>query len=222
MSTRFPVRPSRRRFSARLSFALIALIAVGSLTGVGCTNTPRPENPVAPGDDAAARLRRAQDLSIRAQDAERAKRPDEAIALYRQAIAEAPNFAAAWNNLGVLLMRQSQNMEAANAFRQAADLDIRDPRPLANLAALWEQQRYFDDAAVFYDQALARDPNYLPALRNSIRVDDQRDIRTEKQRDRIRAALQLETDPIWREYLQRQKQVVDGRLKESASSLGRP
>ncbi|MFO0082068.1 MAG: hypothetical protein ACK55O_05555, partial [Phycisphaerales bacterium] len=69
---------------------------------------------------------------------------------------------------------------------------------------------------------LARDPNYLPALRNSIRVDDQRDIRTEKQRDRIRAALQLETDPIWREYLQRQKQVVDGRLKESASSLGWP
>jgi tetratricopeptide (TPR) repeat protein len=221
VTTRITGLLPRRRSAALACLWAVALI-IPAIAGIGCTGPSRADRPDITGDDNAAKLRRAQELSIRAQEAERAKRPDEAIALYRQAVGEAPNFSAAWNNLGVLLMKQNQNMEAAGALRRAADLDIRDPRPLANLAALWEQQRYFDDAATFYDQSLARDPNYLPALRNSIRVDDQRDVRSEKQRDRIRTALQLETDPIWREYLQRQKQVVDGRLKDTASSLGRP
>lgn len=50
-------------------------------------------------------------------------RLDQSERLLRQAVTEAPDFAPAWNNLGVVLMEQGKTGEAMATFRQAFALD---------------------------------------------------------------------------------------------------
>ena len=195
------------------------LLAVLALAPAGCSGNKQGWTPPAgvaqsPGADFA----RAETLAARAQRAEQDGRTDEAIALYRECVAAYREFPAAWNNLGRLLMEQGDGLEAATALRVAADLSPSDPRPVYNLGMLWQQRGYMDDASRFYAQALERDENYLPALRESIYVDrHERNHIDEHVARRIRRALLLETDPQWLAYLQREKIRVD---EDPASSPG--
>lgn len=159
---------------------------------------------------------RAQRLVNEANELAESGRRIEAIARYREAITVYRDFTAAWNNLGVVLVKENRNLEAAEAFRVAADLSPTDPKPMCNLADMWFKQGYLEDAARYYSAALERDANYLPALRQSVRVDELRQHSDEATSERIRKALLLETDPVWHAYLERRKLVVDGHLREKA------
>lgn len=199
-------RHNVNRSSAVKTSALVLLALCGSLTGCNTPDMPTMEDPL------VARID-AQSLASSAVDRDRAGKRDEAIDLNRQAIARYRDLPQAWYNLGVLLLEKDQALEAAEAFRVASELMPTDPRPMKALGDVWAKQSYYDEAAKYYAQALERSENYLPALRESIRVDHIRDKRTEVSAERIQRALMLETDPIWREFFLRQKQITDRVLK---------
>ncbi len=188
--------------------AIAALLVVGGCSlgrhaGVGDIEYP----------DDAARMAEAQALATKAQEADRAKHPVDAIEYYKQAVMTYRKFHSAWNNLGVLLMEQGKYLEAREAFTVAMDLEPKDPEPPANLAALYQAQRWYDDAAKYYAEALERSPYHAKSLFESVRVDQLRGVRTQGTLDVIRRALEVERDPTRRDYLERQKAVVEGQLR---------
>lgn len=197
--------PARAGTHARSTVA-IALAAVLAACAAD------PWTPPAVSSTESAQLGPARDLAQRAQLAEADDRPAEAEALYREAIATYRDFPAAWNNLGILLMKQKKYLEAAEALGVASDLSPGDPRPVTNVGLIWEECGYPDEAAHHYDEALRRDPGHLPALRRSIYLDATRAAYTGQTAERIREAIARETDPQWRDWLQRQKIVCDNAL----------
>ena len=185
----------------RINFLAVALCVAGSaglLTAGGCQNRNRFEMP----EDAtlearAARVARAESLARDAQRQELAGNDDRAIALYRQALSEWRELPVAWHNLGVLLARKGRNLEAAEAYMTASELSPSDPISLYNLGTLWEDLGYLDDAARWYDEALLRNQNYLPALRRSVLVDDLRSKLSQTTAERLKAAILMEREPWW-------------------------
>jgi predicted Zn-dependent protease len=64
----------------------------------------------------------APDIAAQAEAARDADRVDEAIPLYRKALAARPAWADGWWSLGTLLYDQDKYADASAAFRKAADL----------------------------------------------------------------------------------------------------
>ena len=122
----------------------------------------------------------------------------EAVRLYRE-------IPAAWNNMGRLLMKRGDNMKAAEAFTIAAEISPKDPVPYYNLGALWDSLNYLEEAGRWYEESLNRDENFQPALRRSILVDQLLDRGNEVTARRVQRAILQETDPWWKERLQRER-----------------
>lgn len=196
------------------SLASAALIAVAL---AGCQHN-RYADVLMP--DVAADLRAAQALSIQAQEAEDDGKPDKAVDLYRQAVNAYRDFPAAWNNMGVLLATQKRHKEAFEAFATAADLVPSDPRPAASMGMIWQELGYPDEAIKAYGKALERDVNYLPALRESVRLEVDLDQVSPATAERARRALLRETDAAWRAELERLKLVIDQRVQAHGKDSG--
>ena len=184
---------------------LTGLAMLGLLPLAGC-NASRPALPAAETpqqisaqiDKAASLVRDAQRLENIGSDRQAADKYREAIGVYRE-------LPVAWNNLGRLMMRDSNNLAAAEAFKTAAELSPTDPRPVHNLGTLWESLGYMDDAARWYGEALSRDDSYLPSLRRVAIVEEIRNKPDSTTLERIRRALLIEQDPWWRDKFRRDK-----------------
>lgn len=207
---------SRARRAGRAGWALAGLLAmVGGVAGC-----QRQRGIDAGAVDPGADVRTAQRLSLEAQEAEQDGKPQKAVELYRRAVAAYRDFPAAWNNLGVLLVAQGQHKDAFEAFSTAAELVPTDPRPAASMGMIWQELGYPDEAVKAYGKSLERDPNYLPALRESVRLETDLDRITRPTADRVRRALLRETDAAWRSELERLKIVIDQRLDAQRPDSG--
>ncbi len=178
---------------------------------------PAPETP----EQIAAQIDRASMLVRDAQRLEVAGQDKAAMVKYREAIASYRELPVAWNNLGRLLMKESSNLAAADAFKTASELSPTDPRPLHNLGTLWESLGYLEDAARWYDEALKRDENYLPSLRRIVVVEEIRNKPDSTTLDRIRRAMLQEQDPWWISKFRRAKlrfeELIDSAKTDSMS-----
>jgi tetratricopeptide (TPR) repeat protein len=76
---------------------------------------------------------------------------EKAIALY-------PQFAAAWNDLGVVHMNSGDRAAARAAFEKAIEFDPNYPRAHRNLAMLTFSEGRNDEAAALLEKTLASDP----------------------------------------------------------------
>jgi tetratricopeptide (TPR) repeat protein len=88
---------------------------------------------------------------------------DEAIEAYRRVVAVDPTYAAAWNNLGLLLHRVGQYGEARAAYEAALRRDPRCCEAAYNLGSLDEDEGRLDDAVAHYRHALGLSPDYADA-----------------------------------------------------------
>ena len=200
-----------RSFFARAA-ALLALCAIAC---VSCESPVRGPQRIASsfGDDTAERQDRALELASRAS---REQDPERAVEMYREVVKIYRDLYPAWNNLGAILMAEDRYLEAAEAFNTASGLAPRDPRPVYNIGLLYDRSGYLDDAQDFYGRALARDSNYLPALRGMIRADSILNEEDERTLDLIRRALRLERDDKWREWLMLRKIRIENLLNDES------
>lgn len=88
---------------------------------------------------------------------------EDAIDAYRRVVAIDPSYAAAWNNLGLLLHRMGRLDEALEAYRAALEQDPRCCEAAYNLGSLHEDQGAVDEAIAEYRRALELSPDYADA-----------------------------------------------------------
>lgn len=168
----------------------------------------------------ADQLKTAENYARQAQTAEREKKPDEAIELYKKAVATYRDFPGVWYNLGLLLLDKGENLAAVDAFRTAGDLEPRDPRPPYAIGATYEKQGWHTEAQRHYTDALARDANFIPALQRSVYIDMNSGSFTAATLERTRRALLVERDPKWRDYFERTQIRLTSLLNQPASETG--
>jgi tetratricopeptide (TPR) repeat protein len=88
---------------------------------------------------------------------------DEAIDAYRRVVAIDPSYAAAWNNLGLLLHRMGRYAEARTAYTEALARDPALCEAAYNLGSLNEDEGDVDEAIAQYRLALELSPSYADA-----------------------------------------------------------
>jgi tetratricopeptide (TPR) repeat protein len=82
---------------------------------------------------------------------------EKAIPRLQKAIALAPKFGEAHNELGICLLKQSKLSDAEAAFRTAVELNATIDASI-NLADLYAKQRKFDEALQVLKKSLATNP----------------------------------------------------------------
>lgn len=115
----------------------------------------RSEAPVIPLFSGAAR---AASLFTRAMVLDQNERtwPD-AERLYREVVRLAPGHWEAWNNLGVMAYQLGRRDDALDAWSRALDADPWCAQTFNNLGALWQSERKFEQAAVYFLRAVRID-----------------------------------------------------------------
>lgn len=84
----------------------------------------------------------------------------------RRAVALAPDLAAAWNNLGIILQEELKLDEARVSLERATTLAPRNPETLNNLANTMKRLGRAAEAERRWSEALALKPDYAEALSN--------------------------------------------------------
>src|SRR5437899_2332970 len=95
---------------------------------------------------------------------------EDAIAAYRRVIAIDPTYAAAWNNLGLLLHRMGQYEDARKAYASALAQDPECAEAAYNLGSLDEDMGAVEEAIEHYRCALTIKPDYADAHDDLVRL----------------------------------------------------
>lgn len=190
---------------------IVVCVGTSGLLTSGCSSGPKRANePLAVlnrSAEADALVRRADAAAARGDSA-------NAVQFYNQALAIDPNRYVAWNNLGVELMKQQNYLDAVRAFKVAADLSPRDPRPVSNIGLAYQEMGWAQDALENFELALERDPNFLDALRGAAVAEDTLGFASQESLQRVRQALMIEKDEQWREFFQRQRYRIENQLRQ--------
>ncbi len=88
---------------------------------------------------------------------------EDAIDAYRRVVTIDPTYAAAWNNLGLLLHRMGRYHEAQEAYAAALEQDPRCCEAVYNLGSLNEDRGAIEEAIEDYRRALDLSPDYADA-----------------------------------------------------------
>jgi len=187
---------------------LAALALVAPLSACSSNSTRRVES-------AQATVNRSAEAEalVRRGDAAAARGDSErAIDFYRQAVVIDRDQYVAWNNLGVELMKLNNYLDAVAAFKVAADLSPRDPRPVANIGLAYQQMGWAQDALENYEEALRRDPHFLDALRGATLAEDTLGVASLESLNRVRQALMIEKDEQWRAFFERRRFRIEAQL----------
>lgn len=155
---RLVAQSDRVRFDPRTGQMVLALDSGGlaaAATATLATGMVRPLAP--PADQAETWFERASEW-----DGDPAQWED-AIDAYRRVVSIDPTYAAAWNNLGLLLHRMGRYDEASSAYGSALDQDAQCCEAAYNLGSLHEDRGEIEDAITDYRRALELSPDYADA-----------------------------------------------------------
>ena len=97
-------------------------------------------------------------------DAMQANNTADAMKHLQRAIDLYPQYAMAWNHLGVVYMQTNQPDKGEEAFQKAVDLNPHYPSALINLAKVRWSQKKTADVEDLMRKAVAADPSSLEAL----------------------------------------------------------
>jgi len=84
---------------------------------------------------------------------------DSAVKRLEDAVERAPQFAQAWNTLGVIAYQRKQYDRAEDAFRQALEQDSQSFEALVNLGGVLVTEHKLDEALTYNERAVAEQPN---------------------------------------------------------------
>lgn len=200
---------------SRTARMLGVVACVGAPVISGCSSSQKRAEalPVMPNRsaEADALVRRADGAAARGDSV-------KAIQFYNEALAIDPNRYVAWNNLGVELMKQQNYLDAVRAFKVAADLSPRDPRPVSNIGLAYQEMGWAQDALENFELALQRDPNFLDALRGAAVAEDTLGFASQESLKRVRQALMIEKDEQWRDFFQRRRYRIENQLRQPGAA----
>ena len=155
---RLLAQSDRVRFDPRTGQTVLGL-DTGSLTEAAAATLPtgmvRPLEP--PTEQAETWFERASEW-----DADPAQWKD-ALEAYRRVVSLDPTYAAAWNNLGLLLHRMGRYDEAREAYDTAVVQDPSCAEAAYNLGSLAEDQGDVEGGIAHYRRALEVSPDYADA-----------------------------------------------------------
>lgn len=100
------------------------------------------------------------------------KRIDDAEALLLQTAQAYPDYSNAWVNLGALQMQQGKLDDAVSSIDKAIAIDTNDFDAHFKRGQLLLLQRKYHDAKASFERALEINPNFAPARRGKIMVDE--------------------------------------------------
>ena len=106
----------------------------------------------------------ARNALTRAGQARQGGRTGEALAVLQGLVAEMPDYAPAWNMLGIVQLEEGQPDKALESLKCAVEADPEQPLPWLNLS---KAQRALGDYAAelqSLEASLSRDPYLLPAI----------------------------------------------------------
>lgn len=190
-----------------------AIVGVAALLMAGCAGPKQTAGgEVFRTDELAMREREAYDLARQAAAAQKAGNTQKAIELYRRSVALGTDIPSAWNNLGLLLMEESNYMDAVEAFKIAARQDTTDPRPLINIGVAYDRTGWAEQALDAYLQALERRATERDALLGAIGANHRLLGADRASLERVKAALLIEPDPDTRTWLERERFRIESRL----------
>jgi len=86
----------------------------------------------------------------------------KALEYCHQSLTEKPNFAAAYNHMGIIYMETKRYSKAEEAFKKALDIQPNYPEVLNNFGVLMNRQERFQDAVSYLNQALKADHYITP------------------------------------------------------------
>ena len=155
---RLVAQSDRVRFDPRTGQMVLALDSGGleaAATATLATGLVRPLAP--PADQAETWFERASEL-----DGDPGQWED-AIDAYRRVVSIDPTYAAAWNNLGLLLHRMGRYDEASDAYLAALTQDPQCCEAAYNLGSLHEDRGAIEEAIGDYQKALELSPDYADA-----------------------------------------------------------
>jgi Tfp pilus assembly protein PilF len=165
---------------------------------------------------AAETAARADAARERGRTAEADKLAGQAVEQYRAALSISGDMPEAWNNMGIQLMHLKDYLAASEAFTFAMQQSPTDPRPCENLGIVYDRTGWSEESLKYFDMALDRSPNYLPALRGAIKAAHLLSEASEKRLEQVRRALMIETDPAMRDFFEREQLRISGRLDQDA------
>jgi tetratricopeptide (TPR) repeat protein len=155
---RIVVEQDRRRFDARTGQALLDFPAVELEREAQESLSWGMVRPMIPPSEAAeVWFARASQWD---GDPERW---ESAAQAYERVVAIDPTYAAAWNNLGLLLHRMGHYGRARECYLAALEADQACPQAAFNLGSLQEDLGDFPTAITWYRRALEMDPDYADA-----------------------------------------------------------
>lgn len=163
----------------------------------------------------ADRIDEARRLAAEALRAQKAGERDKAIELYRESLSVSGDLYFVWSNLGTLLQERGEYMDAVAAYQRAADLELRDPRPLENIGTVYGELGWEERALEFYLKALNRDGRSVQALRGAVRAAKLLGLADPEALDRVRTAMMVDADPDWRSIYGAEQQRIATQVAQS-------
>ncbi len=211
------MNPTSRTINGTRILLGAGLLISGVLVGCSSTSTRSDSGALSEIDPAIAYARRqraeAREHYTTATELYKEGEHEAALAEYRKALELDDQLYAAWNNMGQLLMAQNNYADAVNAFQIAASIEPSDPRPVYNIGLAYQRVGWAADAYKSYEQALAREQYYLPAMRGLARSAEMLGSGDRQLLETIKQAQLRETDDQWRDYFRAQYSRVETLLE---------
>ena len=92
---------------------------------------------------------------------------DESVASYKECIKLDPNFALAYNNLGLIYFNNKNDIKKSeNYYKKSIFLDPKLPEPHINLGSLYSSQQKFKEALASYKKAISINNKISQAYHN--------------------------------------------------------
>ncbi len=187
----------------------VAVLAAATLGLSGCGSTGSRGGAIGAGGTVAD----ARQLTAQADEAFLAGDYTQAETLYRKSLSIFREQPGALNNLGNALVAMDRYLDAEEVYKQAIEVDPARPEVHGNRGRLWLEAGYPRDAISHFNEALAIDSRWMPAIRGKAKASHLLSIADDNYLRMLRQAMILESNASWRAFFDSERARVQDAIQ---------